>query len=107
MIIFFLRPEPLGPDQLLLRGAILRNTSWIFGIVVYTGHETKLMRNSTLAPLKRSTVDKLTNVQILLLFGVLFVMCLMCSVFNVLWNNIHASTDWYIGLEGTFLVDAH
>ncbi|KAG5863820.1 hypothetical protein JTB14_001064 [Gonioctena quinquepunctata] len=92
-------PESLGPDQLLLRGAILRNTSWIFGIVIYTGHETKLMRNSTLAPLKRSTVDKLTNVQILLLFGVLFAMCLVCSIFNVLWINKHAMTDWYIGLE--------
>lgn len=42
----------LGPDQLLLRGAMLRNTSWIFGVVVYTGHDTKLMRNSTSAPLK-------------------------------------------------------
>ncbi|KAJ8934426.1 hypothetical protein NQ318_000643 [Aromia moschata] len=91
--------EHLGPDQLLLRGAILRNTSWIFGIVIYTGHETKLMRNSTKAPLKRSTVDKLTNVQILLLFGLLFVMCLLCSIFNVLWNNARAKSDWYIGLE--------
>lgn len=45
---------PLGPDQLLLRGAMLRNTSWIFGVVVYTGHDTKLLRNSTAAPLKVS-----------------------------------------------------
>lgn len=47
---------PLGPDQLLLRGAMLRNTSWIFGIVVYTGHDTKLMRNSTSAPLKVGSI---------------------------------------------------
>ena len=47
---------PLGPDQLLLRGAMLRNTSWVFGIVVYTGHDTKLMRNSTSAPLKVSLI---------------------------------------------------
>ena len=46
------QPQSLGPDQLLLRGAMLRNTSWVFGIVVYTGHDTKLMRNSTSAPLK-------------------------------------------------------
>jgi phospholipid-transporting ATPase len=45
---------PLGPDQLLLRGAVLRNTTWVFGIVIYTGHDTKLMRNSTSAPLKVS-----------------------------------------------------
>lgn len=60
----FYRPIPLGPDRILLRGAMLRNTSWVFGIVIYTGHETKLMKNSTAAPLKRSTVDKLTNTQV-------------------------------------------
>jgi phospholipid-transporting ATPase len=38
---------PLGPDQMLLRGAQLRNTPWVYGIVVFTGHETKLMRNAT------------------------------------------------------------
>lgn len=38
---------PLGPDQLLLRGAQLRNTPWVYGLAVFTGHETKLMRNAT------------------------------------------------------------
>lgn len=38
---------PLGPDQVLLRGAQLRNTTWMYGLVVFTGHETKLMRNAT------------------------------------------------------------
>ncbi|XP_044255942.1 phospholipid-transporting ATPase IA isoform X12 [Tribolium madens] len=91
--------EALGPDQVLLRGAMLRNTSWIFGIVIYTGHETKLMRNSTTAPLKRSSVDKLTNVQILLLFGILFIMCLISAVFNVIWSNNNKSANGYIGGE--------
>ena len=38
---------PLGPDQILLRGAQMRNTPWAYGLVVFTGHETKLMRNAT------------------------------------------------------------
>lgn len=38
---------PLGPDQVLLRGAQVRNTAWLYGLAVYTGHETKLMRNAT------------------------------------------------------------
>ena len=38
---------PLGPDQVLLRGAQIRNTAWLYGLAVYTGHETKLMRNAT------------------------------------------------------------
>ncbi|XP_003367459.1 phospholipid-transporting ATPase 1, partial [Trichinella spiralis] len=41
---------PLGPDQLLLRGSLLKNTQWIFGVVIYTGHEPKLMLNSNVAP---------------------------------------------------------
>ena len=41
------RQVPLGPDQLLLRGAQIRNTPWAYGLVVFTGHETKLMRNAT------------------------------------------------------------
>ena len=42
---------PLGPDYVLLRGAQLRNTSWLYGLTVFTGHETKLMRNATLVVL--------------------------------------------------------
>ncbi|XP_048517503.1 probable phospholipid-transporting ATPase IA isoform X3 [Dendroctonus ponderosae] len=93
--------EPIGPDQILLRGAMLRNTSWVFGLVIYTGHETKLMRNSTKAPLKRSSIDKMTNIQILLLFGLLFVMCLLCTVFNVIWTRANGDSHSYIGLKET------
>jgi phospholipid-transporting ATPase len=38
---------PLDPSQLLLRGAMLRNTRWVYAIVIFTGHETKLMKNAT------------------------------------------------------------
>ena len=38
---------PLTPTQLLLRGAQLRNTDHVYGIVVFTGHESKLIKNAT------------------------------------------------------------
>ncbi|XP_038106522.1 probable phospholipid-transporting ATPase IA isoform X6 [Culex quinquefasciatus] len=88
----------LGPDQLLLRGAMLRNTSWVFGIVIYTGHDTKLMRNSTSAPLKRSTVDRLTNTQILMLFFILIFLCIVSCIFNQIWTKEHYKKDWYLGI---------
>nr|CAD7426833.1 unnamed protein product [Timema monikensis] len=96
---------PLGPDQVLLRGAMLRNTNWVFGIVIYTGHETKLMKNSTSAPLKRSTVDKLTNTQILMLFFILIVLCLLSAIFNELWIKMHIPGDWYIGIDDLISVN--
>ncbi|XP_048702055.1 phospholipid-transporting ATPase IB isoform X3 [Caretta caretta] len=90
-------PVPIGPDQILLRGAQLRNTQWVLGIVVYTGHDTKLMQNSTKAPLKRSNVEKVTNMQILVLFCILLVMALVSSVGALLWNRTHGEVIWYLG----------
>ncbi|XP_023168808.2 probable phospholipid-transporting ATPase IA isoform X4 [Drosophila hydei] len=89
---------PLGNDQVLQRGAMLRNTAWIFGVVIYSGHETKLMKNSTSAPLKRSTVDKLTNTQILMLFMILITLCITSGLCNLFWTQKHSITDWYLGI---------
>ena len=36
----------LNANQLLLKGANLKNTDWIVGLVVFTGDDTKLMMNS-------------------------------------------------------------
>lgn len=99
MFICTFRAVALGPDQLLLRGAMLRNTSWVFGVIIYTGHDSKLMRNSTSAPLKRSTVDRLTNTQILMLFFILIVLCLVSAIFNEIWTHKHFETDWYLGIN--------
>ena len=35
----------LDYDQLMLRGSSLKITPWIYGIVVYTGKETKIKEN--------------------------------------------------------------
>lgn len=70
---------PLAPDQLLLRGATLRNTPWVHGIVVFTGHETKLMRNATATPIKRTAVERMVNIQILMLVSVLLCLSVISS----------------------------
>ncbi|XP_015257401.1 PREDICTED: phospholipid-transporting ATPase IB-like isoform X3 [Cyprinodon variegatus] len=94
-------PAPLGPDQVLLRGAQLRNTQWVVGIVVYTGHDSKLMQNSTKVPLKRSNVERVTNMQILVLFGILLVMALISSVGAAIWNKKHTNEAcWYLSRAG-------
>ena len=71
---------PLAPDQLLLRGATLRNTAWIHGVVVFTGHETKLMRNATATPIKRTDVEKMLNKQILMLVAILLILSAISTV---------------------------
>ncbi|KAJ8667378.1 hypothetical protein QAD02_009040, partial [Eretmocerus hayati] len=98
---------PLGPDQLLLRGAMLRNTRWVFGVVIYTGHDTKLMQNNTNGvPLKRSTLDRLINTQILMLFFILLMLCLLSAFFNMLWTNANESGLWYLYTDSLSLTGA-
>lgn len=75
---------PLSPDQLLLRGATLRNTPWVHGVVVFTGHETKLMRNATATPIKRTAVERQLNVDIIMLVGILLALSLVSSVGDVI-----------------------
>ncbi|XP_051945040.1 probable phospholipid-transporting ATPase IA isoform X3 [Xyrauchen texanus] len=90
---------PLGPDQILLRGAQLRNTQWVHGIVVYTGHDTKLMQNSTRPPLKLSNVERITNFQILLLFGCLLAISFVCSIGQTIWKYQYGNDAWYMDLN--------
>ncbi|KAG0494855.1 hypothetical protein HPP92_005849 [Vanilla planifolia] len=71
---------PLSPNQLLLRGCSLRNTEYIVGVIIFTGHETKVMMNSMNVPSKRSTLERKLDKLILALFGGLFFMCLIGAI---------------------------
>ena len=91
---------PLSPEQMILRGATLRNTAWITGLAIFTGHETKLMRNATATPIKRTAVERVINMQIIALFGVLIVLILISSIGNVIMRSASKHLS-YLYLEGT------
>ncbi|KAM3163291.1 Phospholipid-transporting ATPase [Lachancea thermotolerans] len=91
----------LTPEQMVLRGATLRNTAWVYGLVVFTGHETKLMRNATATPIKRTAVERVINMQIVALFGVLIVLALISSIGNVIKVTSDAKHLGYLYLQGT------
>ncbi len=44
-----------------MQGCRLRNTGWIYGLVVYAGHDTKLVQNSGQTKFKRTHLDLLIN----------------------------------------------
>ena len=58
------RKMPVSPDNILLRGAQLKNTDYVYGLVVYTGHDSKMLQNARKVPLKRSNMDSVTNRQV-------------------------------------------
>jgi phospholipid-translocating ATPase len=57
---------PIGPSSLLLRGCVIRNTSWVIGVALYTGSDTKIMLNAGPTPSKRSKIDKQITPQVCL-----------------------------------------
>jgi phospholipid-transporting ATPase len=91
-------PIPLGSDQILLRGSQLKNTEWVYGLVIYTGHESKLMMNSSSVPFKRTHVEQVTNSQILFLLALLIVLCLFSTIAGEIWNYQNKINHWYLGL---------
>ena len=71
---------PLSPQQILLRDSKLRNTSYIYGTVIFTGHDTKVMQNAMEPPSKRSSVERRMDKIIYLLFVILFVIATFGSI---------------------------
>ena len=91
---------PLNPEQLLLRGATLRNTPWIHGIVVFTGHETKLMRNATAAPIKRTKVERQLNKLVLVLVLMLLALSVVCTAGDLIMRGTQGDALAYLALDG-------
>lgn len=92
----------LSFENLILRGCKLKNTEWILGIVIYTGHETKIMKNSQNARFKMSSIERGTNRQIIYLVLVQLVLCAFACTYNVVWlGNSRENNIFYIGLSSS------
>ena len=91
---------PLNAENLLLRGAVLRNTEWVIGVACFTGADTKLVMNSVATPSKFSQLDILINKTV---FLILFIMIVcVCSLGGraVTMNSRAFDTLWYVGYSG-------
>lgn len=87
----------LNVENILLRGAVLRNTEWVIGVACFTGADTKLVMNSVATPSKFSQMDVLINRTV---FLVLFIMvACVCSLgaIAVAENEKYFDQLWYVG----------
>ena len=90
---------PLGLGQLLLRGCVVKNTDWVIGAVVYTGHETKVMLNSKKAPSKMSKILRQMNKMLYTVFAFQAVICLLFAGLYVNWSVSHADGHSYLDIS--------
>uniref|UniRef100_H3AJ65 Phospholipid-transporting ATPase n=1 Tax=Latimeria chalumnae TaxID=7897 RepID=H3AJ65_LATCH len=81
----------LGPENLLLKGATLKNTRNIYGVAIYTGMETKMALNYQGKSQKRSAVEKSINAFLLVYLGILLSKAAVCTTLKYILQ----SDSWY------------
>ncbi|CAO2840231.1 unnamed protein product [Amaranthus hypochondriacus] len=87
---------PIDPNQILLRDSKLRNTAFVYGVVIFTGHDSKVMQNATESPSKRSGIEKKMDHIIYILFSVLVLISLASSVGFSVRTKYEMPKWWYL-----------
>ncbi|KAL7689767.1 putative P-type ATPase, HAD-like superfamily [Plasmopara halstedii] len=95
------KKEVITTNAIVLRGSTLRNTEYIYGIVVNTGPDTKIMMASSSDPMKWSNMERRLNKQILYICVLMVALCLTGAILSTLWNahNLDKDRDdaaWYL-----------
>ena len=90
--------HPMTINQLLLRGCQLRNTRRLYGFVIYTGQESKIMLNSKEAPSKMSNVLKRMNKMLYTVYGMQFFICISFAGLSVYWKSVFVDTHLYLDI---------
>lgn len=88
-IIIFNDPKKesiaVNKDNIVLRDCELKNTSFVEGLVIYAGHETKAMLNNKGPRLKRSRLERLMNGDIIWCIVILIVLCTFSALGRKFW----------------------
>jgi len=85
---------PLGADNILLRGAVVRNTEWVIGLACFTGTDTKLVQNSFETPSKFSQLDILINKAVALIVLLMILIISYLATQAVVSNDREFENIW-------------
>ena len=85
---------PLKNDNLLLRGMSLKNTEFVYGLVVYTGHETKLLMNLARAKYKTSKIMLTTYKSIMIIIILQLALSCLAAGFGSTWGIENIDTPY-------------
>uniref|UniRef100_A0A8C6PDV1 Phospholipid-transporting ATPase n=1 Tax=Nothobranchius furzeri TaxID=105023 RepID=A0A8C6PDV1_NOTFU len=88
--------RPLGSENLLLRGATLKNTEHIYAVAIYTGMETKMALNYQSKSQKRSAVEKSMNAYLVVYLCILISKAVINTGLKYLWqSDPNRDEPWY------------
>jgi magnesium-transporting ATPase (P-type) len=86
-------------DNVLLRGSVLARCDWCIGLVVYTGAETKVMKNNKKSPSKMSFIDRTVNLLLVIAIVIQIVMVITMTILHVTFLRDKENKFWYLPLK--------
>lgn len=89
------RSYSVNLDQLLVRGTVLKNAQFIYGLVLYTGLQTKYMLNCTDPPHKVSNIEHRLNRIILWVLLFLVLLCAFSATLGAIFQGVLGDDSWY------------
>lgn len=92
---------PLDDSNMLLRGTSLQKTEFIYGIVAYNGHDTKVMMNSVGAKPKMSLLEVMVNSQIIKLAYLQLSICLIFAGLAIAFEGQYSDQLKYLELQNS------
>ena len=88
---------PIFPNNVILRGCVLRSTEWMIGLVVNTGHDVKIMQAKIENKYKSSKLEEKATVQLIGVIMLLIFLCIMISVGEYIFDHYwDIRSFWYL-----------
>jgi magnesium-transporting ATPase (P-type) len=85
--------------NVLLRGCTLKNTEYVYGIVIYVGNDTKIMQNSKKPLRKISNMMKMMNNILYSVFAFQICLVLLFAGLSLAWTQGNAQDHDYLNLN--------
>lgn len=72
---------------MVLRGCSLKITKWVYGIIIYTGVDSKIMLNSNKTRQKKSRLEFKMGIIVAIVFIVQMSITFFCALMSVLMSK--------------------
>jgi magnesium-transporting ATPase (P-type) len=83
-------------QEVLLRGCKLKNSSFVVGVALYTGPETRIHQNASRPSLhKHGAYDEFLNVQLFALIILQVAVCVALAVASWAWREHHLGDGYF------------
>lgn len=88
---------PLTNFEIIYRGSVLRNTSEVMGMAIYTGEECKIRMNATKNPrIKAPALQAAVNKIVIILVIFVFALAIFNTVAYQIWQEKKEEHAWYL-----------